>query len=152
MTDETPESADAAAEAAVAEEASTPPRRKRRWKWVAITLGLLVGLPLAVITLWSWFALSWTYSEGDRAGYVQKFSRKGWICKTWEGELSMINIPGAAPERFAFTVRDDSLARVLLDNMGNRVSLAYEEKRGIPSSCFGETNYFVKGVRRVSQP
>jgi hypothetical protein len=150
MTDETPESA--VPESEVAAEAPAPPSRRRRWKWVAITLGVLVGLPLLVITVWSWVALSWTYSEGDRAGYVQKFSRKGWICKTWEGELSMINIPGAAPERFAFTVRDDSLARVLLDNMGNRVSLAYEEKRGIPSRCFGETNYFVRGVRRVSQP
>ena len=134
------------------ESAPPPTRRSRRWKWPLLILGGVVFLPAVVFALWSWIALSYTYSQGDRAGYVQKFSHKGWICKTWEGELSMINIPGAAPERWQFTVRNDSIARLILDNMGNRVSLEYAEHRGVPTSCFGETVYFVKGVRRVSQP
>lgn len=129
--------------------ASPPPRRARRWKWPAILLAIFVAVPVAVFGIWSWIALSWTYSEGDRAGYVQKFSHKGWVCKTWEGELSMVNVPGAAQERWVFSVRDDSIAKQITSLMGNRVSLTYEEKRGIPTSCFGETNYFVTGVRRV---
>jgi hypothetical protein len=148
MTDDAPESGEnEAGEPAVTTAPTPAPKRRRRW--LLILFGLVVGLPAVVFALWSWFALSYTYSTGDRAGYVQKFSHKGWVCKTWEGELSMINIPGAAPERWEFTVRDDSLARVLLENMGNRVSLSYEEKRGVPTTCFGETNYFVNGIRRV---
>lgn len=125
------------------------PRRSRRWKWVFIVLGALVVLPFVVFTLWAGIALNFSYSKGDRAGFVQKFSQKGWICKTWEGELSMVNIPGQAQERWYFSVRDDSIATVISQNMGNRVSLAYEEHPGVPSSCFGETDYFVTGVRVV---
>ena len=83
-------------------------RRRRRWPW--IVAGALVGLPALVLAAWTVIALSYTYSRGDRAGYIQKLSKKGWICKTWEGELAMVNIPGAMQERFAFTVRSDSLA------------------------------------------
>lgn len=124
------------------------PRRPLR-KWLIITLSVIIVLPIAIMAVWSWIALSWTYSEGDRAGYVQKFSKKGWICKTWEGELAMVNIPGAAQERWTFSVRNDSVARIIQGSMGQRVSLQYEEKRGIPTSCFGETNYFITGVRAV---
>jgi len=126
-----------------------PPRRGRRWKWPLILIGAFVVVPAAVFAIWSWIALSYSYSEGHRAGYVQKLSEKGWVCKTWEGELSMVNIPGAAQERWLFSVRDDSIARVINDLMGNKVSLGYEEKRGVPTSCFGETDYFVTEVRRV---
>jgi hypothetical protein len=150
MTDDAPESGENVAGDPEVTTASAPPPPKRRGRrWLLILFGVLVGMPAVVFGLWSWFALSYTYSTGDRAGYVQKFSHKGWVCKTWEGELSMINIPGAAPERWEFTVRDDSLARVLLENMGNRVSLSYEEKRGVPTTCFGETNYYVNGIRKV---
>jgi hypothetical protein len=134
-----------------ADDAPAPPR-SRRWKWPLVILLALFAVPAVLFALWSWVALAYTYSEGDRAGYVQKFSKKGWLCKTWEGELSMINIPGAAPERWQFSVRSDSIARIVLDNMGNRVSLKYAEHRGVPTSCYGETPYFVNGVRPVSQP
>src|SRR5689334_14053319 len=90
------------------------PARPRKWRrWLILIAALVVVLPVSAMFLWSVIALNWSYSEGDRAGYVQKFSKKGWLCKTWEGDLSMINIPGAAPERWIFTVRDDSLARVI---------------------------------------
>ena len=128
---------------------SPPAPRRRRWKWPLILLGIFIGLPVAVLGIWSAFALTYSYSEGDRAGYVQKFSKKGWICKTWEGELSMVNIPGQAQERWFFSVRNDSIADVLRRAMGKRVTLQYEEKRGIPTTCFGETNYFITGVREV---
>ena len=147
MAEEAPDTAGASADQASV--AAPPPRRRRRWKWPLILLGAFVVVPAAVFAIWSWIALSYSYSEGYRAGYVQKLSEKGWVCKTWEGELSMVNIPGAAQERWLFSVRNDSIARVINDLMGNKVSLGYEEKRGIPTSCFGETDYFVTEVRRV---
>lgn len=121
-------------------------------RWLLVIATLVVILPIVAMFLWSVIALNWSYSEGDRAGYVQKFSKKGWICKTWEGDLSMINIPGAAPERWLFTVRDDSLAQIISGFMGKQVSLHYEEHPGVPTSCFGDTRYYVTGVRPVAAP
>lgn len=96
-----------------------------------------------------WFVLSWNYSTGERAGWVQKFSKKGWLCKTWEGELALVTMPGPNQERFLFTVRDDAVAETVNKAMGKRVSLHYEEKVGLPTSCFGETRYFVTAVKAV---
>ena len=104
-----------------------------------------------MLAAWTMIALSYTYSRGDRAGYIQKLSKKGWLCKTWEGELAMVNIPGAMQERFPFTVRSDSLAAVMTRDMGSRVSLTYEEHRGVPGTCFGETNYYVTSVRPLEK-
>jgi len=112
---------------------------------------LLLGVPLAggLVALYIWGALTWNYSSGERAGWVQKFSKKGWICKTWEGELAMITMPGAAQEKFFFTVWDDQVARQINAAMGMRVSLHYDEKVGLPSSCFGETRHWVNRVTVV---
>ena len=112
---------------------------------------LLLGLPAVggLIALYLWAALSWNYSSGERAGWVQKFSKKGWICKTWEGELAMITMPGAAQEKFFFTVWDDEVARQINAAMGKRVSLHYDEKVGLPGSCFGETRHWVNRVTVV---
>jgi hypothetical protein len=126
---------------------AAPRRRRRRWPW--IILGAIVVLPALLLAAWTAIALSYTYSRGDRAGYIQKLSKKGWICKTWEGELAMVNVPGAMQERFPFTVRSDTLATAMNKLMGSRVSVTYEEHRGVPGSCFGETNYYVTGVRAV---
>lgn len=113
--------------------------------WAAGAIILVVVCFLA----YTWFALTWSYSSGERAGYVQKFSRKGWLCKTWEGELSMVPVPGAVPEKFLFSVRDDAVAQRINASMGKRVSLAYEQHKGIPSSCFGESEYFVINIRNT---
>lgn len=108
---------------------------------------ILVLLALVVLAaLYFWAALSWSYSSGERAGWVQKFSHKGWICKTWEGELALVSLPGSVPEMFAFTVRDDAVAAQVTKVMGKRVSLHYEEKVGLPTTCFGETRHYVTGV------
>lgn len=131
---------------------ATAPKRWGARRWLLVIATLVVILPIVAMFLWSVIALNWSYSEGDRAGYVQKFSKKGWICKTWEGDLSMINIPGAAPERWLFTVRDDSLAQIISGFMGKQVSLHYEEHPGVPTSCFGDTRYYVTGVRPVAAP
>ena len=108
---------------------------------------LLIPVVLVLLlALWLWAALSWSYSTGERAGWVQKLSHKGWICKTWEGELSLVSLPGSTAEKFYFTIRDDAVARQVSQVMGKRVSLHYEEKVGLPTSCFGDTRYFVTGV------
>ena len=129
--------------------APAAPAHKKRNKALIILL-ILILVPAVVIALWIWVALGYTYSNGERAGYLQKISKKGWLCKTWEGEIAMTPLPGATPQYFSFTVRNDSLAHVLEQNAGKQVSLTYNQHRGIPTSCFGETEYFVTAVRRIT--
>jgi len=104
---------------------------------------------LALFALYIFIALRWSYSTGERAGFLQKVSNKGWICKTWEGELSLVAIPGAAPEKFLFTVRDEAIAQKISAAAGKRVTLNYEQHKGLPTSCFGDTDYFVTGVNEI---
>jgi hypothetical protein len=110
------------------------------WLLVIALLGL-VGF--------TWVTLHWTYSEGERAGYVQKLSKKGFICKTWEGEMAMVTMPGTVAEKFYFTVWNDGVAQKLNANVGKRMALHYEQHKWIPTSCFGDTEYFVDEVRIV---
>ncbi len=114
---------------------------------------MIILLFLLLMAAYVWIALHWSYSKGERAGYLQKLSNKGWICKTWEGELSLISLPGVMPEKFLFTVRDDAVARRINALAGQRVSLVYEQHKGLPTSCFGDTEYFVTDVISVkTQP
>ena len=114
-----------------------------------LLIAAVIVVPILGFALYTWGALTWSYSSGERAGYVQKFSKKGWICKTWEGELAMVSIPGTLAEKFFFTVRNDSIAARVNQTMGKRVSLAYKQHKGVPTSCFGETEYFVADVKVV---
>ncbi|MGH7713509.1 MAG: hypothetical protein ACREOG_19635 [Gemmatimonadaceae bacterium] len=102
---------------------------------------------MLVLSVWTALALSYSYSKGDRTGYVQKFSKKGWLCKTWEGELAQVNLPGQPAQIFLFTVRDNAVAAKVNAAAGKQVALTYEEHPGIPLSCFGESSYFVTDVR-----
>ncbi|HEX2722364.1 MAG TPA: hypothetical protein VHM24_05560 [Gemmatimonadaceae bacterium] len=132
--------------------ADTPAPALPSWKrrhWRKLTVLMFILVPVLLFAGWSWLTLNYAYSKGERAGYAQKLSEKGWLCKTWEGELAMANLPGAMPEIFKFSVRNDSIARLLERNLGKRVSITYEQHRGIPTSCFGETQYFVTNVRLV---
>lgn len=116
----------------------------------ALRVIALILLVLVTLTVgWFWLTLHWNYSEGERAGYVQKFSRKGWLCKSWEGEIAMVTMPGAIPEKFDFTVLDDSVAQKINLLAGKRVVLSYRQHKFIPTSCFGETEYFVESVREM---
>ncbi|HEY9191349.1 MAG TPA: hypothetical protein VIO81_00610 [Methyloversatilis sp.] len=112
----------------------------------------VLALIVALFGGYTWVVLNWSYSSGERAGYVQKFSHKGWLCKTWEGELAMVTMPGTLTEKFEFTVRDAAVAQKLNDSMGQRVALHYEQHLGVPTSCFGETQYFVSDIRVVDVP
>lgn len=101
---------------------------------------------IALVAAYFYAMLSWSYSTGDRAGWVQKISHKGWLCKTWEGELALVSMPGAPVEKFNFTVFDEAVATDINRHMGKRVSLHYEQKVGLPTSCFGDTRYYVTKV------
>jgi hypothetical protein len=126
------------------------PNRFVRRHWLTLLVTALILVPSLALTIWAGVTLSYTYSSGMRVGFVQKFSKKGWLCKTWEGELAMVNMPGALSQIFAFSVRNDSIAAAINEAMGKgRLELQYDEHRGVPSSCFGETQYFVKGVRSI---
>ena len=115
------------------------PRRRRRWPlYLLVLVALCVGYTL--------LSLTWSYSEGERGGVLQKLSRKGWVCKTYEGELALYVVSGVAPQIWTFTVRDPKVAAQLNVVLGERVRLHYDEHRGLPSSCFGDTPYFVDRV------
>ena len=115
------------------------------------TLVIAIVVLALLATAYLFIALKWSYSTGDRAGWLQKLSDKGWICKTWEGEMALVSLPGtSAIEKFAFTVRDDKVAAELAKVMGKRVTLHYEEKVGLPTSCFGETRHYVTAVTVAS--
>lgn len=133
----------------------TPPAAelpRPKWRKILRLTGVgLIVVPILLITIWTWLALNWSYSEGERAGTLQKFSSKGWLCKTWEGELQVSTIPGSAPILWDFSVREKAIADRLEEAIAHngRVVLTYEEHRGVPTTCFGETPYFVTGVRLV---
>lgn len=114
-----------------------------------IVLGLISFLVIVVggFAGYVWFSLHWSYSSGERAGYVQKFSHKGWIVKTWEAELAMVPVPGSIPEKFFFSVRDDTLAQRINNTMGKKVNISYEQHKGVPTTFFGETEYYATGVK-----
>ena len=137
-----------------ADVASQPePRRKRmgwRGKIVLWTLTVVVVLVLG-FAAYTWSALHYGYAQGDRAGFGQKFSQKGWLCMPVEGEFAMANLPGTTPEIFDFSVRSDSIAKLITASMGKRVDITYQQHTGVPTRCFGETEYFVTGVRDAPQ-
>jgi hypothetical protein len=109
-------------------------------------LMLAIIIPVALFALYTWAALTWVYSSGERAGYVQKLSEKGYVCKTYEGELVLVSMPGTQAEKFFFTVKKPELAKKINESIGKKVRLTYEEHKGLPTSCFGETSYFVQDV------
>ena len=114
-----------------------------KWLWLPkLILTLLLFLGTAYLLV----AFNYSYSDGNRAGYIQKFSHKGWICKTYEGEMAMTTVPGVAPVLWVFSVRDDKVASQLSQAMGKRLVLHYKEYRYLPTTCFGETSYYVDRV------
>lgn len=132
---------------------SAAPKGFVRRNWGKLTIMILVFVPAAVFTIWAGIALNYTYSNGTRVGFVQKFSRKGWLCKTYEGELAQVNLPGALSQIFVFSVRDDSVAHAIERAMASstgRVELTYRQHVGVPTRCFGETEYFVDGVKAIA--
>ena len=119
-----------------------PIKKSKIFLWCLIVLLLVIGAGAG----YTWLTLAWSFSSGERAGYIQKFSHKGWLCKTWEGELAMVPVPGSIPEKFMFSVRSDAVAEQINRSMGKRVVLHYEQHKGVPTRCFGETEYYITGI------
>ena len=119
----------------------------RARRGLAAAVAVLVALAIA----WTWFTLNWSYSDGDRAGILQKLSRKGWFCKTWEGELALYVVGGVSPEIWHFSVRDEGVIEALRDAMGKRVRLHYTEHPFVPTSCFADTRYFVDRAELLTE-
>jgi hypothetical protein len=140
MTDATPPAAPEAA----------PAKRHWRKKTKLILFGMVLS-PVLLFALYTFMTLSWTYSDGYRAGILQKFSRRGWLCKTYEGEIAQAVVAGVSPLIWEFTVRDDSVAQQLDSLLGRRVSLHYRQHVGVPTTCFGLTEYFVDSVSLVQE-
>jgi hypothetical protein len=113
--------------------------------WIFMPFALIAALFAGYL----WVALNWSYSKGERAGYVQKFSQKGWLIKTWEGELALVAVPGSMPEKFFFTARNDELAKRINASVGKRVAITYEQHKGLPANWFGDTDYFAKEVKVI---
>lgn len=130
---------------------SAPRKSFARRNWGKITILAILGVPALMLAVWTAGAMLYTYSDGDRAGYVQKMSRKGWLCKTWEGTLYTDIARGFRADSFNFTVRSDSIARMMDSLSGKRVSVHYKQHIGLPTSCLGDTEYFVDGVRTIPE-
>jgi hypothetical protein len=127
--------------------ASRPPRRSfKSYFWWSMA-GAFV-----LIALYTAFLLWWSYSEGERAGVLQKFSKRGWVCKTYEGELAMYVVGGVAPQIWNFSARDEAVIEQLREAVGKQVRIHYTEHPGLPTNCFGETDYFVNAVEIVGTP
>ena len=124
--------------------------RKRRGRFGRI-FGILLLLVVVIAAGWTWFSLSWSYSEGERAGVLQKFSKKGWVCKTYEGELALYVVGGVAPQIWYFSTRDEKVAQQLSAAVGDHIRLHYTEHRGVPTACFAETPYFAESFTRVQR-
>jgi len=116
---------------------------------IVLSLVMFFIVIMALGAGYVWITLHWSYSKGERAGYLQKFSQKGWLCKTWEGEMQMIPAPGVLPEKFLFSVRDDAVAVKLNSAMGKKISVSYEQHKGVPTTCFGESEYYVTAIKAV---
>lgn len=117
---------------------------------------LLIILAVVILaTAITFLIFNYTYSEGSRAGVVVKFSKRGYVLKTYEGELNMGgmgNIPNTAQMNmmWSFSVKDQAVADTLMHLEGRKVSLHYKEKiKNMPWQ--GETKYFVDGVEVIKE-
>ena len=133
---------------------NSSPRRggQRRGTRILFTFVVILVIGLG---LWTWLTLAWSYADGERAGVLQKFARRGWICKTQEGELAQYNIAsglvvsGVAPQIWEFSVRDPITAEALRKAVGHKVQLHYTEHPGVPTACFADTRFYVDHVTVV---
>ena len=130
--------------------APAAPAKPKRRRW-PVVLATLLLVPLLLFGIYTFFVVSWSYSDGERAGTLQKFSRKGWLCKTWEGELALYVVGGVAPQIWYFTVRDESIVRNMSNAVGQKVQVHYSEHRGVPTDCFGDTPYWVDQIKVVQE-
>ena len=131
----------------------TADRRRTGITKVIRTILILVVLGLGIFFYWKY---AFTYSNGNRFGLLQKFSQRGTLFKTYEGEMvlssvrSNQNVP-LASEKFFFSVRNKSVAQQLMNMQGQYVTVHYKEKNGtLPWQ--GDSKYIVDSVKIEQQP
>ena len=108
----------------------------------------LIVISLAVFIYFKYF---FTYSEGYRAGLLQKFSNKGMIFKTYEGEMILSSVASTsevalASEKFLFSVTNKDIVRQFDTLQGRNVIVHYDEKRGV-LFWRGDSRYLVDSVK-----
>ena len=86
-----------------------------------------------------------TYSEGERSGELVKFSKKGLVCKTWEGQMNTGGVSNGAANTWEFTVEDEGVAKILQNKLGQKIDVNYKQEV-MTGPCRSETNYFVKST------
>jgi hypothetical protein len=121
---------------------------KKKSRFLLWIVGILLVIVIGFIS-YTWLSLIWSFSKGERAGYIQKLSKSGWVCKTWEGEMAMVTMPGAIPDKFLFSIRNEEVAKRINALAGKRVVLVYEQHKGVPTSCFADTEYFIVDARMI---
>jgi hypothetical protein len=126
----------------------TPVRRKKSSIWKVLRM-IIIGIVLLIagIIYWKYY---FTYSTGNRFGLLQKFSHKGNVFKTYEGEMILSSVEGnqnvpIASEKFYFSVTDKRIASQLMDLQGKHVTVHYMQKNGT-LSWRGESEYIVDSV------
>ncbi len=120
-------------------------------KWLIRIVIALVLLVVVGGSLYTYSTLHFAYATAEQVGFVQKMTKRGWLCHTNEGELAMVNLPGQPATMFDFTVPSDAVSKQIDSFAGDKIVLTYEEHRGVPSSCFGDTGFFVTAVRKADQ-
>jgi hypothetical protein len=119
----------------------------KKMKKILIWAGVILLVVASFMFYWNYMN---TYSEGNRAGTLQKFSKKGSVFKTYEGELIMNSLTSTgnatiSSEKFYFSVKDEAVAKKMFELEGQQITVQYEQKRKhLPWS--GETDYFVTAI------
>ena len=113
-------------------------------------LGVIIATIIIMAVLWYTFLYNVDYSDGTRSGELIKFSHKGAIVKTWEGEISQ-GLSGAHIFQFSVMDHEDTVIKKLKEYQGAYVKLEYEEKFGT-FFFWGDTKYFVTDVTKTESP
>ena len=127
---------------------SLQPRRRSKAKRYLRNIFLMILLIIAGFIYWKYY---YTYSSGNRYGLLQKFSHKGNLFKTYEGEMILSSIRGnnnvpLASEKFFFSVTKENVANQLMNLQGRFVTVHYKEKNGT-LSWRGDTPYIVDSIK-----
>lgn len=125
----------------------TPPRRRGIFMRIGCITTLVLLLGLGVFAWWRYY---YTYSDGNRFGLLQKFSRRGNLFKTYEGEMILSSVKGnqgvtIASEKFFFSVTNETVAQKMAALQGENITVHYEQKN---SAAFwrGDSEYIVDSV------
>lgn len=114
-------------------------------------IGIYFVIVVVVMTaLFFTIAYYASYSDGDRTGELIKFSRKGYVFKTWEGEISQ-GIAGAQIFKFSVLDNDEEVIETLKKYQGQYIKVTYVE-RYTTFPWWGDTNYYITAVKKEQSP